>query len=374
MILLLAYYLLWCTNIIFVLLNKNSKRLVLITWLLLFAIFAGSDAQIGDAFKYRTGYELGVLDANWPESGYSLLMTFCKLVGFTQYNELLVVLFLFGSILSYVGIRKLKSNCHILLAATMGFIFPSLSTAVRYYIAVSFFIFALPYLLDRTIVFLLICLIAINFHKSSIFLLVFSIGTVALISRDKLKIRKVLLFLFILLTTSIIIYVYYYQEFPWQNQLYSILNAIHVPANKIDSYLRTRTQYGWILLVLIYIVNLVFFAITERACKKIHDINIRKVILIAFMINVLSLLFMPFARFNLVFFRLMIYQTIANSLLFGTIVSSGRNMLSKDYNCINSIPVKLSFLSIIFAWSLLSLYDVNSITISNIIINTLWVE
>ena len=163
MLLLTIYCILWIINIFCALTSlKNNRLITFLTWGVLFIAFATNIGSDGDALLYRRNYEYDLYLRNWPEKGNVLVAYICKSFGLSSYNEYLTVLFILGSTLIYSGLRKMQANFHVFFAVIMGFIFPALATAIRFFMAFAIFVYALPFLYKKRYVhYFFLCLIQV---------------------------------------------------------------------------------------------------------------------------------------------------------------------------------------------------------------------
>lgn len=370
------YYGLWISNFYFALHKRKNKIVLFLTWILLYLLFASNSAVSGDAYKYKLDYEYGVFGTNWTEAGNVLLKWVCKTIGFSSYNQYLIVLFGLSSILLFLGIKRLGGNGHIIFAATMGFIFPAMAVAIRFFLAFSIFVFCLTFLMNGEHgKYIIGVLIATTFHRSAVFFLLFLLSETVSKSKINDKYRKTAGLIVCILAVGCTIYTLMVRKLPFISLItVTILKLFPNTKMKIAAYFGSFTRFGFLIMLLVYIANFVF---SKYMMKLVNDGDISfekndvRLASFGYTINLLSATLLPLTIVNLVFFRLYAAQTFINCIVFGRIVRKLK--ANRGINALAISPSSLYYFFSIVAWIAPAVFQINSISINHMILDSIFV-
>lgn len=370
-VLLATYYLLWALNIYLCLGKKEKKVIILLTWGFLYILFASNSAVQGDAYYYKLDYETGALGAKWAEAGYELLKLICKSLGLHSYNQFLIVLFALASILIFLGMKKLKGNYHVLFAMTMGFLFPAMAVAIRFFMSFAIFVFCLDYLIKGDhLKYIIGIVIAILFHRSALFFLVFLLSET--VEKHTGKDKKKIDYIIGIIALGCALYTVIARRLPFISLITDTILKIFPNAGiKIDVYFSSFTRLGFMILVIVYIANYHLsrhLMISARSDQ--HDDRIVRLSSFGYTMNILTSVLLPLTIVNLVFFRLYIAQTFINGIVYGRLVEE-RMLYKRGILSLNT--TELCFLFVIIAWLIPTVFQINSISISHLIMDSFFI-
>ena len=261
-------------------------------------------------------------------------------------------------------------NIHVFFFVIMGFIFPALTTAIRFFMAFAIFVYALPFLYKRSYMyFFFLCLVAYTFHRASVVLLLFLLGDFAQSCLHKLRIRNVFLRITIFVGIATMLYVLLLRRLPFQDLVLLILSNLNISPITIEAYFVSMTRFGWIILFMIYIVNLMLSIVLVRESRRFDCIPAR-ILDINIMVNILSSLLLPLSVFNLVFYRLYFFQTVVNVILYSQIINAKYQEQEISVKRISKLDTL--FLFLICAWMVPAFLGVNSISIGSMIASSMF--
>ena len=370
-----AYYLLWAINFYLILRKKEYKIITILSWALFFVLFASTSATSGDAYKYKIDYEYGAFGSNWVEIGNEIIKWVCKAIGLSSYNQYLIVLFLLASILLFFGIRKLNGNYHIIFTASMGFIIPAMTVAIRFFFAFSVFVFCISYLIKgERIKYIIGIIIATSFHRSALFFLVFLLTETVEKYKQNDKIIRRIGYLVGIVSVLCAGYTLIARKLPFLSLISStILRFIPNSESKVEAYFGSFTRLGFLIMFVVYIVNLLFsrYMMLNAQSGQYEDDFIRLSSFV-YTINLLSAILLPLTIVNLVFFRLYSAQTIMNCIVFGDYCRIRKIKNNGKYS-ISISKIGFLFFLAVLTWCIPAFFQINSISISNMIMDSLFV-
>ena len=335
----------------------------------MFAVFVSSTGEIGDAHNYKIYYERQAFDSGWIEDGNDLMINICRSIGLHSYNQYLIVLFLLSSVLFFIGFKKMKGDYHVLFALSLGFIFPTMTVAIRFFLAFSIFVFCLPYLAkDEKIKYLIGIIIASFFHRSAIFFLLFVFVKLFKDIPNKRKTKKILSFF---LGTSVVIciaYTFISKRLPFIDAIAgAIVNLFPNTDVKVNEYFGTMTRFGALILFAVYFANYILSKELVRQTKgRISSEELQEDVNFGHSLNIISSILLPLTILNLVFFRLYIAQTVVNCI-------SLSKVMEKYPTARNKIVLNrkiLMFGLVIISWSVLAVFKISSISVHDMLANT----
>lgn len=369
-ILFVAYCLVWVMNVYLLLKNRKSKLVIGLTVLLLFLIFVSNSGSTGDAYKYKIDYELEAFGANWSEVGNEILKTLCKeVMGFESYNQYLFVLFVIGSILIALGMKRLGANYHAFFSVGMIFIFPTLVVAIRFFMAFAVFVFSIGYLKEGKIFRYVLCVgIAVAFHWSAIFLLIFLFSERnRKYSGNKIMWKSTV---YIIGGIAIIMAVFtiFVRRLPFISLfVYFFTKLLPISTIKMNEYFGTITRRGFLILFVVYIFNFIYSQKIRKSLKIYEQKEIKEYAEFGYTINVLSAILLPLTVFNLVFYRLYMFQTFINVITLSSILNTYPVCQKSRVLSIKEIR---GFLMIMLSWFMPLFFHINSISIRGMIEST----
>lgn len=364
----IAYYSLWILNIYFILRNKENKIVSFLTWVLLFILFSSNSAISGDAYKYKIDYEYGAFGKNWVEAGNELLKFVCKSIGLNSYNQYLIVLFGVSSVLIFLGMRKLNGSFHIIFSATMGFIFPAMAVAIRFFLAFSIFVFCLSFLINgQRLKYIIGIIIATTFHRSALFFLLFLLTENVYKNKDNDKYRKKLVYFVGGFAICCAAYALVLRKLPFVSLISSTLLRFLPDANiKVDAYFGTFTRFGFLIMLIVYVANFIFSRYMMNIVRQNnYEESIVRLSSFGYTVNVLLAALLPLTVVNLVFFRLYAVQTFVNCIVFSQIKNKTKPVKKAGVLIISSTELYY-FLSVL-AWIVPAFFEINSISIYHMI-------
>ena len=410
-----VYYILWALNIFLIFRKKENQFVVFFTWVLLYFLFASNSAISGDAYKYKLDYEQGSFGTSWSEAGNVLIKLMCKSIGLHSYNQYLIVLFAIASALLFLGVRKLKGNWHVIFATAMVFIFPAMAAAIRFFLAFSLFVFCLDYLLKgERIKCVAGILIAATFHRSALFFLIFVLSEVVDSFRANDSNRKKVGYVVGAIAICCAAYTLIVRKLPFVSVISSLILRFFPDTNmKVDVYFGSFTRFGFLIMFFVYIANFLLsrYMISsvrsgQYADKIIirsesfgHSINkltaallpltikyamnttypgqsnedIKRLASFGYTINILTAALLPLTVVNLVFFRLYAAQAFINCIVFTRVI-----VVRKPYHtgriAISLADIWFLITITIIAWFIPAIFHINSISVNNMIMDSMFVR
>lgn len=275
---LIAYYAIFIINIILVLINKRSKIIAFATFLFLGIIFCSNECVNGDWINYKNFYDNFHVGSGM-EIGYVAFGNLFKFLGL-PFNVFLLFVYLACSLILFKGFKGYKLNFHILFSLIMPYIFPFLAFTLRYFIGLSIIIYAfLIYLRDgKPLKYVLLVIIAALFHKTMLLYLLlllvnrrFTKLTAAIYRID----HKLVIAIFSLSIFISIIAIFNGNRIPFMTQFIQMIGGI-IPSlsGKLDYYLTTKTQLGFLAIYFIYFVGLACVIFINK--KETNSFNYKK--------------------------------------------------------------------------------------------------
>lgn len=365
----LVYFILWLLNYFLSGKKKVSGIIALCTWGFLYVLFASNLAIEGDAYKYKMDYELGIFGSGWAEKGYEVLKWICRFCGLKSYNHFLVAIFAIGSFLIFWGVTKINGDLNIVFFSTMPFLFPALAAAIRFFIAFSIFVFCLAYLIKgEKIKYLIGILVAIAFHRSALFFLLFLLCEAVDVHRIDDGIKRHVVKMIGLISGVCTIYTLFFRQLPFIG-IIKWFFLRYIPegaagATKVEVYFSSTTRFGFLILVVLYITNFWLSKCLLRVSNaEQYEERDKKLAMIGYSINVIMAITLPFSIINLVFFRLYGVQTIINCIIYSRV--NGIRSFSK-LGKLNK--TELLFIVSVLAWIIPALLKINSISVNELIL------
>lgn len=291
------------------LIKRNSKIAVILLFALLWVLF-GWNTDNADYTNYVRGYSWahGAFRFN-SEVGFQLINKLFIFAGL-EYKHLLIVLSFSGLLLIYKTIKLHTENAAFVLA--LFFLYPFIKDVVqiRNFLIMSMILYATQFIIFEqkrgTLKFVIIVLLTTTIHFSSIVYLLL------LFSRQK-NVNSVTIFsIFITLLGLLLVFTNIIQN----------IAGIFFPFEKVNHWFSTKFNYGVIIAVLIYAVNLFLIFYVYKKIKinttiKNSKINKNLIFTIAvYKINIILLLLFPLYMFNMIFFRLYRNMFILNYIVY----------------------------------------------------------
>lgn len=295
---------------------KQKSEFVMICMFLLLWILFGFNTNNADYLIYNLMY-----DGHYPnhEIGFIFIISLFNKLGFT-YQQFLMSISLMSYLFIFSVIRRYSIKTNFIFA--LYFIFPFMLDIVqiRNFIAMTFIIGGIPYLLSNrktsTLKYLGVVLVASTFHYTSLFYLVL------VLAKSKSWRKLLLLFSIISFISTIIAYT---------NIIPTMMELIFM-SEKVTGWFQERTRLGFIVPLILQIISFGFVyysyykyvknskisdmnnVIINERYKKV-EFNQSKLFELIFRINIVFLIAIPFYIFNVTFFRL--YRNI---LLFNYLI------------------------------------------------------
>lgn len=369
------YYLIWFINIGLALRKKKSSFIATISILFLGVVFCSNRGMSGDAYKYKMDFEHPQYALVWIDKGYVSLKNLAHMAGINTYNAFLVAIFAISIVLFYLGIRRFTNNYHPLIALTMVFIFPLWATAIRYFLATGIVVFAISELLlkKRKFVYILLVILASLFHRSMLFCLIYLLAGIPGVQK-RLDTRAgkglIMIVASYVLVFSVIV-VFNHNKLPFTEAIINLI-TIRSPslAIKARAYLSTSTHFGFVVLYLVYFVNLyTSYAFRFRAISAYRQQSDKAWIIdfstFVFFMNLATIAFLPLFNINMDFFRLLVLPTVLNAIVFGCLAT--RPVFSDYMEKRRGAELTLIYLLMLAVWLWPLLIRINSISITEMI-------
>lgn len=367
----ILYYSLLLINIIFSFVRKKSIAAMLISWLFMFFLFFSNDASGHDHYLYKIGFEHPEENLSF-EFLYNMLQEMVRSLGITDYNVFLAILYLICSLLLVSALTKFTIFLHPIISLCLIFVFPQWATAIRFFLAISIAFFSFQYLLKgRWVIYLILILCATTVHYSVFFLFFITpfFLNIKLTEENTKKKEKILTYISIILILFAIL-IYSFAEKAIYGMANSTLGLIIGNAaaaemdNKVTAYFESKTRFGFIMYVIIYIANL-YTSLKLRKILNKHPIISNRTSRIAYfgiVINKILTISIPLVVVNLVFGRLFAIGSIVNFLTMGAIVEEIRH-----FNKTDKFLLVRCIIFILLSWTIPSLLEINSISPNNTI-------
>lgn len=372
----IVYVTLWMSNIYCILNNRNNRFISLLTWVFLGSVFVSNEGMFGDAYNYRMDFEQQVFSDNWAEIGYSFLKKMLYQIGVNRYFGLLMAIFLFSILFILIGLVKFNVSFHAVTVMIMPFIFPTVATAIRFFMALSIMVLGLWVLINRKYtLYVLLVISATLLHRISLFYLLFILCAsnrgMSSNANQKLWTRMVAAFSIL----SVII-TFISGSVPFIDSLIKYATLIFSNIDvKATVYTMSITRYGAFIFFIIYFSSLLF---AHMARKKIHitcysdgerddtmAVDIHKMADMNLNINLILSVALPFIALNLVFYRLLIIGFISDAILFGMYMKKINPAKTRMSFLVNSITV--CFMITCLLWFIPEIVGINDISIKGVL-------
>lgn len=366
------YIFLWIINIMLVLNNRSSRFISIMSYLLMAMIFVLNDGTYGDAFRYRIDFTNNAFGANWSEVGYELFKTAIKLLGINTFTGLLISIFVFSSLLIFIGLKYFGCSYNAILAMTMPFIFPTCAVAIRLFMSIGIVVFSLRFLVEKKVVLYVGCIIlAALFHRTALIYLILIVGL-----SEKIQlldfIKKIGSKLVVIISIIIVIFTYMSGRLPFITKIIDITSMVYPDIDvKIDAYTGSITHFGAYLFLLIYFVGLLLSIYMKKQIEiekmeiNRESVSILEFANINFRIQLLLSIVLPFIVLNLVYYRILILGFVTNAILYGMYMKCSH--MTKSFFTLKINKCSLLFFCSSTIWFVPEIIGVNSITIQGLI-------
>ena len=370
----IIYISLWVINLIYVLMRRENIKICMITYLMLGILFIFNSGVSGDAQIYKEHFENQyVLDF---EVGYLFLEQLLYSFGVYTYTGWLFFIFFIASFLYWLGLRKMNISYHYLFALIMPFIFPTYATAIRFFIASSIMIVALRYLSERKYsTFIFNVMIAGLFHKLSLMYMLF----VFCVTRCRENMKKKIVLWFICILSVLLLFLFTVGSVDFLSVIIMQVSPILflVSDVKFDAYFTTKSNFGWMIFLPLYISELVLAKLIYNKINNYNgvcDENVRGFVLtdsiknygeLNYNINIFLGVILPLIAMNLIFYRLLIIGHISNSIAAGMLLK--RKCSERTGYVITINGFTLALIMCCLFWFVPELVGIQSISIEGII-------
>lgn len=372
----IIYISLWIINVFCILNNRNNRFISLLTYIFMGSLFVSNKGISGDAYIYKSDFEKQVFSSDLSEIGYTSFEKILCRIGVDSYNGLLVAIFIFCTIFLIIGLMKFNISLHPLIVMIMPFIFPTYSTAIRFFMASSIMVLAIRFLASRRYVwYILLVILATLFHRISLVYLLFILCTsdkmVFINANKKLCIR----FITFISLLSVIITIFS-GRMPLLNLLIRYASMFYSDIdNKIEAYMTSTAHYGASIFMIIYFSGLIFaYLVKKKICldndndygnENTTAVDILRMADINLNINLILSVMLPFIALNLVFYRLLIIGFISDAIVFGMYMKKRNPTRTRMTIKIETITVSFVITSLL--WLIPEIVEVNSITIKGLL-------
>ena len=310
---LIAYYAIFIINIILVITNKRIKIIAFATFLFLGIIFCSNECVNGDWVNYKNFYDNFHVGSGM-EIGYVAFGNLFKFLGL-PFNAFLLFIYLACSIILYKGFKGYNLNYHILFSLLMPYIVPFLAFTLRYLIGLSIIIYAfLIYLRDgKSLKYLCLVVIAALFHKTMLLYVLLLLVNRRFTKRPKAIYHidhKLVIAIFSLSIFISIIAIFNGNSIPFMMQFTQMISRV-IPSlsGKLEYYLTTKTQLGFLAIYIIYFMGLACVIFINK--KETNSFNYKKM---QYRGNIITIdgcmqsflimsIFLPLVLVSLTFFR-----------------------------------------------------------------------
>lgn len=378
---LFLYYFLWIINIVLTLYGYRRKSISILSVVLFFCIFISNPGVTGDAYKYRIDYEDNAFGAEWSEVGYNLFKAIAHSLGIATYSSFLIAVAIFCFLLIFCGMKKLGNNYSPIFMTTMEFILPSFATTIRFFMAFSIFVFALPFLFDNKKIkyYILLILFATTFHRAAIFFLIMVLcvqGKGRRIVHSK-TIRKIFTFFVVAFSITCVAVTYITKKFFFADILVSFFSSVMPGLGyKLSIYIATITRFGAMIFFIIYAANLIASINMHKAIRQSIGKNSQNNLGFLYYLskstyycNILCVSLLPLLVLNLAFYRLLVLPTFMNAILLGNISKHNNLNTTKKIKYRNAA---ICYLLLAIVWIIPEILKINSISISGMIQAARW--
>ena len=146
MLAVLSVYIVFALNLFLALELKKSKIVTIITVIWMGVMFCMQLGDTGDHYLYKLAFENTHADVKFEGIFLNILEYFRRWV--SQYEMLLLYVFIFCGGVIYIGWRKTCVNIHAAIAISIPYIYPSMTVTLRFTIAFAILLVALKYLIS----------------------------------------------------------------------------------------------------------------------------------------------------------------------------------------------------------------------------------
>lgn len=295
--------------------KKNTEIFSLLLMIFAWVIFWGNlynPDYVAYSNLYYTNSRLAYSNI---ENGYIYLVKLGNYLGLSYQMFLMIVTFI-CYMLIHSTVKRYASNFNVVYL--MYFIFPFFIDVVqiRNFIMMSILIYSIKYLVDEApLKYFILILLASTFHNTAFIYLTF-----LLINKDKgkLLIRAIVSVSF----TISMLMLLNSKQIPFIN--YIIVNG----SEKLNIYLETKTNYGFLLYWCLQIISFLIILITKKLYFKytkelVNNSAKNRYMNLIYWINIIGFLYYPMYLINSSFLRLirniLILNYIAFSITYTTI-------------------------------------------------------
>lgn len=288
-----------CTiNMIYSFCKKHNKIMAFLlmsfAWVLYWGNTSNPDYEVYSQIYYSNANAI----TNNMEIGYISLIKTANFIGLS-YEFFLLIISLFGFLLIHSTVKKYTENYNYIYI--LYFIFPYFFDIVqiRNFLIMAIFIYSTKYIFSNSrIKYCIIILLAGLIHISAFLYLPM------LLIQVKKKNNLIRLIVFFSFIFSLII-ITNNKNIPLLNEIILLLKI-----NKINYYLTTKTNYGFILFWILQILSFIVIYISKRVYRKYESKefisnNNRNIINVIYWINIIAFIYFPIYLINVNFTRLM---------------------------------------------------------------------
>lgn len=329
-------------NIVIALKDKYSKEILIFTFVFLTLFIAGNNSN-PDYLSYANEYKLMMTSGNsyFNDYGFIFLEKFFIQLGF-NFNLFRLIITIVCLILIYKGITYYKINIHYIISLYMLYQLIMDTIQFRNFIGMAIVIYSLHFIIERNkndlLRFFICIIIATTIHSSMCVFIILPLSNFLLKKSKYIKYIS-----FVILILCILCF--------FQSNIIEIFDYVLKCINKeylIQYYASgSGKSYAFILPLLSFLGYYIIYAICRRN-KDIKNNEEFTLIKHMFIINIISMFFMPLVITSASWYRIIRNLNILNYIFSYKCIKFVDNKMTKNFLVISSY-------SIVFLWSIIEL-------------------